>query len=124
QLRNEHLANGVERLRDRLQLAGRREIADLRHERVDERHGDIGAKETLLELVQELGRERLLLLAAEKSREETAARLREALLEAHGATARARGTRAVQRRTRGPTTRYCAGSIRRRARPRRSDPEA
>src|SRR5207253_4172355 len=79
---DERLADRGERLRYCLHLAGGEEIAQLCHERIDERHRQVGAKESFLERVEPLGAERLL-AASEEAREKSAARLYKALVEAH-----------------------------------------
>ena len=56
---NERLADRGKRLRDRFQLTRREEIAQLGHERIHERNGKIGAKQSLLERVEPFGGERL-----------------------------------------------------------------
>src|SRR2546428_13276334 len=99
-------------------------MADRAMCRYHSRDRNVGAKQPFLELVEELGRERLLPFAAEQSREEAAARLREALLEAHAARARARGTRPRQPRTRARTMRCCVRTTRPQARRPRADRSA
>ena len=72
---DERLADGGERLGNGLELTRREEVAQLSHERIDERDRQIGAEESFLERLKPLGGERLL-AAPEKAREESAPGLR------------------------------------------------
>src|SRR5439155_25540153 len=73
--RDERLADRAERFRDGLQFAGREQIAQLRHERIHQRDGQVGAKKRLLKGIEPRGRERQL-AATEKAGEESTAGLR------------------------------------------------